>query len=349
MKTTPKILAVDDTPENLKLLDAILTPRGYELVTAANGTAALEVIGRVKPDLVLLDIVMPGLDGFGVLETIKGDSRLWDIPVIMISSVDETASIVRCLDMGAVDFVSKPFDPVILRAKLNSCLARKRFHDLEVEYQRIVKEQAARTDEMNRDLARRAREAARRVRLQRFLPAPVADQLASSGDTTGLDPHRQDVCVVAARLFGLGAGAEDQDPDSVFAVVRDFHAAVGELAATFEGTVVAVTSQNITVVFNDPRWDTDPAAKGLRMTGALSEALTPLTGRWRETHGLDLHWGAGVALGVAALGLVEVDGRCDYWAVGSAVDRAGVLADQARDAVAVDESLGVPRAHEPAD
>ena len=129
-----KILVVDDGAENRDVLRRRLERSGYAVETAEQGRRALELLAQRPFDLVLLDVLMPELDGFAVLEAIKGDPKLRDIPVIMISALDDMPGIVRCIERGAEDFLHKPFDPVLLRARINASLEKKRLRDQEVEY-----------------------------------------------------------------------------------------------------------------------------------------------------------------------------------------------------------------------
>jgi DNA-binding response OmpR family regulator len=147
------VLVVDDDEMNRLTLAALLESEGYRAHTVEDGYQALEAMEAERFDAVLLDILMPGIDGLEVLRQVKADSRMWRIPVIVISAVDETSSIVRCLELGAEDFVSKPFDPVVLRARINAALARRRFGDLEAEYHKIVEAQAAEIEALRARLA----------------------------------------------------------------------------------------------------------------------------------------------------------------------------------------------------
>ena len=133
-----RVLIVDDDRINRTLLTRGVEQEGHEARTAENGRDALELLRDGPFDLVLLDIVMPELDGVSVLDQIKSDPRLQHVPVIMISAVDEVDSVVRCIEMGAEDYLPKPFDPVILRARINAGLAKKRLHDVEQERVRSV-------------------------------------------------------------------------------------------------------------------------------------------------------------------------------------------------------------------
>lgn len=128
------LLIVDDNPTNRDMLSRRLEREGYTVAEAEDGRRALEMIAANKFDLVLLDILMPEMNGYEVLQQLKANEKWRDIPVIMISALDEIGSVVRCIEMGAEDFLSKPFDPVLLRARIGACLEKKRLRDQEVEY-----------------------------------------------------------------------------------------------------------------------------------------------------------------------------------------------------------------------
>jgi CheY-like chemotaxis protein len=128
------VLVVDDDPINRMLLSQRLGQEGHRVATAEDGREALQMLGAGRFDVVLLDVLMPELDGYQTLERIEADEKLRHIPVIMVSALEELDSVVRCIELGAEDYLAKPFDPVLLRARLNACLTKKRLHDLELEY-----------------------------------------------------------------------------------------------------------------------------------------------------------------------------------------------------------------------
>jgi two-component system cell cycle response regulator len=132
------VLVVDDSSINRTMLTRHVTQQGHQVATAENGRQALERLRTEKFDLVLLDVVMPEMDGYEALERMKADDALRDIPVIMISGLDEIESVVRCIEVGAEDYLPKPFDPVLLRARIGACLEKKWLRDQEVEYLRSV-------------------------------------------------------------------------------------------------------------------------------------------------------------------------------------------------------------------
>ena len=155
--THASVLVVDDDPVNRMLLSKSLERDGHRVTTAEDGREAWERLQREPFDVVLLDVLMPELDGCQVLERIEGDTRLRHLPVIMISALDELETVVRCIELGAQDYLPKPFNPVLLRARVNAGLTKKRLHELEREQVRdafsrfipeqIVDEVLARTDE----------------------------------------------------------------------------------------------------------------------------------------------------------------------------------------------------------
>ncbi len=135
MGTTPgTILVVDDDRVNRMILESNLRHAGYTVEMAENGQQALEMLAQNPCDVVLLDLLMPEMDGYQVLERMKADTSWRNIPVIVVSSLDEMDSILRCIEMGAMDYLPKPFDARLLHARLNASLASKRLHDMELEY-----------------------------------------------------------------------------------------------------------------------------------------------------------------------------------------------------------------------
>jgi len=133
-----QILVVDDNESNRDMLSRRLIHEGYAVRVAANGQDALQLLKTESVDLMLLDVMMPEMDGYEVLKKLKADNLWHDIPVIMISALDEIESVVRCIEQGAEDYLPKPFDPVLLRARIGACLEKKRLRDQEVSYLKDV-------------------------------------------------------------------------------------------------------------------------------------------------------------------------------------------------------------------
>ena len=131
----PVLLVVDDNEDNRYTLTRRLKRQGYDnVVSAEHGRHALDLLAARPVDLVLLDIMMPEMNGYEVLEKMKADPKLRDVPVVMISAVDEIESVVRCIELGAEDYLAKPFNPTLLRARVGACLEKKRLRDQVAAY-----------------------------------------------------------------------------------------------------------------------------------------------------------------------------------------------------------------------
>jgi class 3 adenylate cyclase/CheY-like chemotaxis protein len=326
------VLVVDDDAANREVLARRLGRLGYSVEQAENGRVALELMRSQAVDLVLLDLNMPEVDGYEVLEARRDDPRLRDIPTIMISASADTANVVRCIQMGADDHLGKPFDPVLLEARLGACLEKKRLRDQERELLDTVSHQAGELAAWNETLERRVAEQVdeldRISRLRRFLSPQLADLLVTKGDDTVLLTHRRDIAVLFVDLSGFTAFSETSEPEDVMAVLREFHEELGQLVRDFEATVGFFAGDGLMVFWNDPLPCPDPAERAVRMAVALRENLAALTAGWRK-RGHDLGFAVGVASGYATLGEIGFEGRYDYGVIGSVVNLASRLCDQA--------------------
>ena len=337
------VLVVDDDEANREVLARRLGRLGYSVTQAENGRVALELMHREPVDLVLLDLNMPEVDGYQVLEARREDPRLRDIPTIMISASADTSNVVRCIQMGADDHLGKPFDPVLLEARLGACLEKKRLRDQERELLHTVSHQATELAQWNETLERRVAEQVdeleRMARLRRFLSPQLADLLVTKGDPTVLETHRRDIAVLFVDLSGFTAFSETSEPEDVMAVLREFHGELGRLVQEYEATVGFFAGDGLMVFWNDPLPCPDPPERAVSMAVALRERLGPLTAQWRK-RGHDLGFAVGVAYGYATLGEIGFQGRYDYGVIGSVVNLAARLCDRAER----DQILISPRA-----
>lgn len=277
------ILVVDDLPQNVRLLQAVLEPRGYDVAVAFSGAEALERLRAGGVDLVLLDIVMPEMDGYEVCRAIRADAATAFLPVVMITASGEQEKR-RALDAGADDFIAKPFDHAELLARVRSLLRIKRYHD---EVERYT------------------------AGLQRFLPPQVASLVKA--DPSVLESHRREVAVVVCALHGFAAFAETAAPEDVMDVLGDYHAAVDAAG----GTLSRLAGDAVTVVVGDPVAVDDPAGDAVRLALGLRDRVWELGEGWARL-GFALSPAIGVALGHATLGRVGSDRRWEYAAVGPA-------------------------------
>jgi len=319
------ILVVDDLPQNVKLMDAVLTPRGFTVHTAASGEEALEWLSTQVPDLVLLDILMPGIDGYETCRQIRANEATSFLPVVMVTASGQEQKL-RAIEAGADDFVTKPFEQAELLARVRSLVRVKRYHD-------TVERQAAELADWNRELeakvAAQVTELERVGRLRRFLSPQVAGLVVESGDDAFLQSHRSEITAVYCDLRGFTSFAETAEPEEVISVLREYHEALGDLVFRFEGTLEHFAGDGLLVFFNDPIPCPDAPERAVRMAVAMRGRVAELAEGWRK-HGHDLGFGVGIAQGYATLGRVGFEGRYDYAAIGTVTNVSARLSDTAR-------------------
>jgi adenylate cyclase len=319
----PRILVVDDVPANVRLLEAVLAPAGFSVVSASSGPEALERVAADLPDLVLLDVQMAGMNGYEVCRRIRENEDTALIPVVMVTSHDSEARI-DGIRAGADDFVTKPFDQQELLLRVRSLIRIKRYHD-------TIRAQAAELAEWNRTLearvAEQVEELGRMARLRRFLSPTLAEVVMTRGDSV-LESHRRELAVLFADLRGWTDFSAATEPEEVMSVVGSYHSALGELIVKYEATVGWFAGDGLMVWFNDPIPCDEPAARAVRLAVEMRDAMEALTAQWKK-RGHELDFSLGVALGYATIGRIGFDGRYDYGAVGSVLNLASRLCDAA--------------------
>jgi adenylate cyclase len=317
---TGRILVVDDLPQNVRLLSAVLEPRGYTVLSATSGQEALDRAGSESVDLVLLDILMPGMDGYEVCRALRAQPATAFLPIVMITASGDQEK-VAATEAGADDFVAKPFDQAELLARVRSLLRIKDYHD-------TIERQAAELATWNRELEHRVEEQVealeRASRLRRFLPPQLAELILTSGDESFLHSHRREITVVFCDLHGFTPFAETVEPEDVMAVLGEYHEALGDLIHRYEGTLERFTGDGLMVFFNDPLPCPDHPQRALRMAVAMRARVTQLAEAWNR-RGHDLGFGVGIAQGHATIGRVGFEGRFDYAAIGSVTNLAARL------------------------
>ncbi len=319
-----KILVVDDTAQNRRLMEAVLTPLGHDVSSAESGPEALAMIDADAPDLVLLDVVMPDMDGYAVCRALRADPETQMLPIIMLTSSGDQDK-VGAIEAGADDFIARPFDQNELVARVRSLLRIKHYHD-------TIQAQKAELAELNRTLETRVQaqvdELEHLGRLRRFLSRQVADLIVSANDDSVLDSHRREITVVFCDLRGFTAFSESAEPEEVMSVLGEFHEELGKLIFEFGGTLERFAGDALMMFFNDPFPTPDATLKAVRMAVAMQERVADLQVGWRK-RGHDLALGIGIALGFATLGRIGFEGRFDYGAVGSVVNLTARLCSEA--------------------
>lgn len=326
MTMAAKILVVDDTAMNVKMLEDILTFKGYSVVTASGGREALLKLETEKPDLVLLDVMMPDLNGYEVCRSIRANPVTEMLPVVMVTALDSATERVNGIKAGADDFLAKPIDQQELLARVRSLLRIKQYYD-------TVQSQSRQLADWNRTLEQRVQEQVAQLdrvgRLKGFFSPQVAEMIVSGGGEELLKPHRREIAVMFLDLRGFTTFTESTEPEEVMGALAEFHEIVGKLVLEYEGTIEYFAGDGMMIFFNDPITLADAPGQAVRMVLALRERFAVLRNQWKK-RGYELDLGSGIALGYATLGIIGFEGRHDYAAIGSVVNLAARLCGEAK-------------------
>ena len=295
-----RILVVDDTPQNVKLFADLLTAKGYEVTTAASGEQALEAIARQPPDLVLLDIMMPGINGYEVCRRIRENPATALLPVVLATSLDPNQERVKGIEAGADDFLGKPVNQAELFARVRSLLRIKGLQD------------------------------ERLARLKAFFSPQLAEAIAAGRGEEVLKTHRREITVEFFDLRGFTAFTDSAEPEEVMELLRAFHGALGKIVLEHQGTLERFAGDAVMVFFNDPLPVERPAEHAVRTALAVQQAFVPIGQHWHKRSGFELGLGVGIAQGYATLGAIGFEGRLDYAAIGNVTNLAARLCAEAK-------------------
>jgi adenylate cyclase len=293
------VLIVDDDPLNRRLLAKSLERDGRRTTQFDNGFAALAAIQADPPDLILLDVEMPGLDGIEVLERLKADAELRHVPVIMISGIEDSDSIVRCIEAGAEDFLPKPFDPVILRARVESGLNRKVLRDLEQDRVRDV--------------------------FTRFLPESIAAQiLARTGGLPSIGAVRLWATAMFIDLRGFTMFAESQPVEQVITVLNRYLSTMGDAVLDHGGTLVSYLGDGLMAVFGAPIESVDHADRAVAAAREMATGRLRAFNDWLRSEGIGdgFRMGIGLNSGRVMSGTLGSERRIEYAVIGDTVNTA---------------------------
>jgi class 3 adenylate cyclase len=333
VRTPPRILVADDNPANVDILQTRLAVHGYEIVTASDGEEALAVAREKQPDLILLDVMMPRMDGLEVCRRLKADTALPFIPIILVTAKADSKDIVAGLEAGGDEYLTKPVDQAALVARVKSMLRIKALHDTVQEQAGRLEAQAGQLTEWNKTLEQRVAdqlaELERVGRLKRFFSPQLAELIVAGGAEDPLKTHRREVTVVFLDLRGFTAFAETSEPEEVMGVLREYHVEMGKLILSHEGTLERFTGDGMMIFFNDPVPVPNPAERAIRMAVAMRERVADLIAKWRKL-GYELNFGVGIAQGYATIGAIGFEGRWDYGAIGTVTNLAARLCGEAQ-------------------
>jgi adenylate cyclase len=325
VRTPPRILVVDDTAANVHILQLRLAAQGYEVLTATDGEAALARAREALPDLILLDVMMPKVDGLEVCRQLRADPSFPFTPIIMVTAKADPKDVVAGLEAGGDEYLTKPVDQTALVARVKSMLRIKDLHD-------SVEAMAVKLAEWNRTLEERVQaqvtQLDRLSRLKRFFSPQLAELIVDGGAGDPLQTHRREVTVVFLDLRGFTAFAETAEPEEVMGVLREYHAAMGALILAHEGTLERFAGDGMMVFFNDPVPVPDAPERAVRMAVAMRDRVGELGARWKK-RGHELDIGIGIAQGFATIGAIGFEGRLDYGAIGTVTNLAARLCGEA--------------------
>ena len=310
---TSRILVVDDQRANAELMAGILKGRGYAVLTAASAEAALDEIRASRPDLVVSDILMPGMGGYELCRRLRAQAGTALLPVILVTSLEGHDERVKGLEAGADDFLSRPVNWEELFARVRSLLRVKRLQDeireLNAKLEERVREQVAELDKLGR--------------LKRFFSRPVAEAIVAGGEDL-LAPHRREITAVFLDLRGFTSFTDRADPEEVLQLLRAYHATLGRTVDEFGGTLEHFAGDGVMMFFSDPFPVDRPAERAVRMAIALQKAFTPIAEAWVKL-GHDVGLGIGIAQGEATLGVIGFEQRWEYAAIGNVPNLAARL------------------------
>ena len=325
MNEQARVLVVDDDPVARLMTTAHLEREGHQAIAAEGGAQALELARSGDVDVVLLDVVMPQMDGYQVLERLKADPALRHLPVVMVTSLDDPDSAVRCIELGADDYLPKPIDPVLLGARVNAGLSKKRLHDLEAEHLRQVAE-------LNRQLESRVEEQmaelVRTGELKRFLPHQVAEGLMAGELSPSEGVERRKLTTLFADMVGFTDLSDTLEPEELSEVLNEYLREMAAIAVAHRGTLDRYIGDGLMVLFGAPvsleepvqAWSAVQAAFAMRTRA--EELTAAVRGRGIPA---DLRVRVGVNTGRCMVGMFGSDVLRSYTAIGFSVNVAARL------------------------
>lgn len=332
LESKPSILVVDDTPANLTLMTGLLQ-NDYQVRAATSGEKALKIaFSDNPPDLILLDIMMPEMDGHEVCRRLKADDKTREIPVIFLTAMSEVEDEEKGLNLGAVDYITKPVSPPIALVRIRSHLALyQSLRSLELTKETIRK-QADQLKLLNSGLEKRVEDQDGQLDRLNIMKEFFSPQISEAIVGRGMDifkTHRVNVTVVFLDLRGFTYFSDNAEPEEVMAVLGGYHEVMGGIINAFQGTVGHFAGDGLMVYFNDPIPQEGHIEIAAQMCVRMMTEFKPLMQKWRK-QGFDLDLGIGFANGYATLGTIGFDGRRDYACIGSVCNLAARLCGEAK-------------------
>jgi adenylate cyclase len=308
---TGALLVVDDNEVNRDLLSRYLGRLGHAVQAAPDGRRALEMIDTGVFDLVLLDIMMPELNGYQVLQHLKNSPAWRDLPVIMISALDEMDSVVRCIELGAADYLSKPFNPVLLRARVGACLEKKRLRDLEKAQKKQLQELNAALEVRNRFI---------RQTFGRYLSDEIVETILEKPGGLKIGGEKRQATILMSDLRGFTSLSEELPAEDVVSMVNIYLETMTEIILKYQGTIDEFIGDGILVIFGAPLQRPDDAQRAVACAVEMQLAMVSVNDRNRQAGYPEVALGIGVNTGNMVVGNIGSKKRTKYGVVGSNVN-----------------------------
>jgi adenylate cyclase len=307
-----RILVVDDQRTNAEMVSGLLRNLGYEVELALGGQEALDLVHTKGPDLVISDILMPGVDGYELCRRLRANTATALLPVILVTSAEQSERI-KGIEAGADDFLAKPVNWAELFGRVKRLLQIKALQDeikqLNTRLELRVRDQVAQLERLSR--------------MKRFFSRAVAEAIVAGGEEL-LEPHRREITAVFLDLRGFTSFTDRADPDEVLELLRAYHATLGRTVDEFGGTLEHFAGDGVMIFFNDPIEVDNPAERAVRMALALQRAFNPIADAWAKL-GHDVGLGIGIAQGDTTLGVIGFEQRWEYAAIGNVPNLAARL------------------------
>ena len=313
-----RILVVDDQRTSAEMVAGLLRNLGYEIDIAHDGAEALRLVEARAPDLVLSDILMPGIDGYELCRRLRASPATALLPVILVTaSAEEQTERIKGVEAGADDFLAKPVNWPELFGRVRRLLQVKALQDeiknLNADLEHRVRDQVAQLERLSR--------------MKRFFSRAVAEAIVAGGEEL-LEPLRREITAVFLDLRGFTAFTDRADPDEVMDLLREYHATLGRTVDEFGGTLEHFAGDGVMIFFNDPIEVENPAERAIRMALALQRAFNPIAEAWAKL-GHDVGLGVGIAQGDTTLGVIGFEQRWEYAAIGNVPNLAARLCGSA--------------------
>jgi adenylate cyclase len=310
--TNHLILVVDDIPDNVTILTAHLKTVGYKTISGVNGLEAIELANEEEPDLIMLDINMPKMNGLNACSQLKQQENTKMIPIILITANSNVDEIVKGFEVGADDYLIKPFNYMEMLSRVRSML---RIRDAQQELIKVNTE----LDELNSNLEKKVKEQVDELervnRLRRFFSPQIVKTITSENSEDVLGEHRREITVVFLDLRNFTSFSEKASPQEVIHTIREFHEIVGPIIFRYQGTLERFTGDGLMVFLGDPEPMEDHPVQAVKMCIEIRDKMEKLRSSWADK-GYDLALGIGIATGEASLGTIGFEGRLDYAAIG---------------------------------